>query len=325
MKPFSYKISVIGAGAVGATLAQRLFESGLADVVLVDILKNLACGKAFDLLDASPITGTEKSIIGTDDYGQIQGSDIVVITAGLPRKPGMTREDLISKNAAIIKDVAVKIKTYAPGAIVIVVTNPLDTMAYLTYKTTGFDKSKVLGMAGVLDGSRFIALIADELKIHRSLVKTCVMGSHGDTMVPVVSQTLVSGKPLSSMLSKDKIDSIVKRTCDRGAEIVSLFGTGSAYYSPSAATLRMIRAIMDDRGEVVAASAYLEGEYGLKDIYMGVPCRLDSRGIVEVVELDLSKEERSAFAASAKAVGDSIELLRTSHILRQPAGEAGAG
>lgn len=325
MKPFSYKIAVIGAGAVGATLAQRLFESGLADVVLVDILKNIACGKALDLLDASPITGTEKSIVGTDDYKEIQGSDIVVVTAGLPRKPGMTREDLISRNAAIVKDVAAKIKTHAPRAIVIVVTNPLDTMTYLTYKTTGFDKTKVLGMAGVLDSSRFIAIIADELKIRRSSVKTCVMGSHGDTMVPVISKTFVNGKPLSSVLSGDKIDSIVKRTCDRGAEIVSLLGTGSAYYSPSAAALRMIRAIMDDRGEVITASVYLEGEYGLKDICMGVPCRLDSRGVVEVIEFDLSEQERVAFAASAKAVGSSIEFLRSSGLLRQPAEEAGAG
>lgn len=324
MKPFSYKISVIGAGAVGSTLAQRLFESGLADVVLVDILKNVACGKALDLLDASSIMGTEKAIIGTDDYKEIRGSDIVVITAGLPRKPGMTREDLISKNAAIVKDVAAKVRTHAPGAIVIVVTNPLDTMTYLTCKVTGFDKTKVLGMAGVLDGSRFIALIADELKVHRSLVKACVMGSHGDTMVPVISQTFVSGKPLSSILPKDKIDNLVKRTCDRGAEIVSLLGTGSAYYSPSAAALRMIRAIMDDRGEVITASAYLEGEYGLKDICMGVPCRLDSRGIVEVVELDLSEQEKAAFAASAKAVGSSIGLLRASQAFRQPAEEAGA-
>jgi len=309
MKPFSYKISVIGAGAVGATLAQRLFESGLADVVLVDIIKNIACAKALDMLDASPILRTEKSIIGTDDYKEIQGSDIVVITAGLPRKPGMTREDLISKNAAIVKDVSVKIKNYAPKAIVIVVTNPLDAMTYLAYKTTGFDKTKVMGMAGELDGSRFIALVASELKIRRSLVKTYVMGSHGDTMVPVISRTSVDGKPLSGALSGDKIDDIVRRTRDRGAEIVSLLGTGSAYYSPSAAVLKMIRTIMDDVGEVVTASVYLEGEYGLKGIFMGVPCRLDSRGIVGVVEFDLSEQEMSAFLNSAKVVKDSIELL----------------
>ena len=309
MKPVSYKISVIGAGAVGATLAQRIFEADLADVVLVDIVKNLAYGKAIDLYDASPITGSEKSITGTDDYKNIASSDIVVITAGLPRKPGMTREDLISKNAAIVKDVASKVKIYAPEAIVIVVTNPLDTMTYLAYKTTGFDKSRVFGMAGVLDGARFSALIAEELKVHRSSIQACVMGSHGDTMVPIISKTFVKGKPITELLSKDKIDSIVKRTCDRGAEIVSLLGTGSAYYSPSAAVLRMIKAIMDDVGEVFTASAYLNGEYGLKDIYMGVPCRFDRRGIVEVVEIGMSEAEKSSFQKSAKAVKSSIELL----------------
>lgn len=309
MKPFSYKISVIGAGAVGATLAQRIFEGGLADVVLVDIVKNLACGKAIDLLDASPLAGSEKRIMGTDNYKDIEDSDIVVITAGLPRKPGMTREDLISKNAAIVKDVAGKIKVHAPDAIVIVVTNPLDTMTYLTFKTTGFHRSRVCGMAGVLDGSRFTALIAEELNVRRSSIQTCVMGSHGDTMVPIVSKTFVKGKPLAELLSKAKIDEIVKKTCDRGAEVVSLLGNGSAYYSPSAAVLRMIRAIMDDVGEVLTASAYLNGEYGLKDIYMGVPCRFDRRGIVEVVEMEMSESEKDAFKKSAKAVKGSIDLL----------------
>lgn len=311
MKPFAYKIAVVGAGAVGATLAQRIFESGLADVVLVDIMKNIACGKALDLLDSSPITRSEKSIIGTDDFKDISGSDIVVITAGLPRKPGMSREDLISKNAAIVKDVSLKIRSYAPDSIVIVVTNPLDAMTYLAYKTTGFPKSRVMGMAGVLDGARFTALIADELKVHRSLIKTCVMGSHGDTMVPIISMTFVKGKPLSSFMSQEKINSIVKRTCDRGAEIVSLLGTGSAYYSPSAAVLRMIRAIIDDLGEVVTASAYLEGEYGLKDIFMGVPCRLDSRGVLGVVEMDISEDEKAAFKRSADVVKASIDSMNS--------------
>ena len=309
MKSFSYKISVIGAGAVGATLAQRIFESGLADVVLLDILKNVARGKALDLLDAAPITLTEKTITGTDDYNDIQGSDIVVITAGLPRKPGMTREDLIAKNAAIVGGVSEKIKIHAPESIVIVVTNPLDTMTYLCHKTTGFPRSRVVGMAGALDGSRFTVLIAEELKVRRELVKTYVMGSHGDTMVPVISQTFVGGKPLASVMARDRIESIVKRTCDRGAEIISLLGTGSAYYSPSAAVLKMIRAIMDDVGDVVTASFYLNGEYGLKDICMGVPCRFDTRGVIEAVELDLSNDEKELFSKSAKAVKSSIELL----------------
>ncbi len=309
MKKSKFKVSVIGAGAVGATLAQRIFESAMADVVLVDIAKGMACGKALDLLDAAPITGTEQSIAGTGDYSQIEGSDIVVITAGLPRKPGMTREDLIAKNAAIITDVSIHIKSHAPSAIVIVVTNPLDSMTYLARKLTGFKREKVFGMAGVLDGSRFIALIAEQLKVPRASVETYVMGSHGDTMVPVISQTLVSGKPVAGLMPRETLERIVKRTCDRGAEIMSLLGTGSAYYSPSAAVFKMIRAIINDTKEVMTASAYLSGEYGFKDIYIGVPCRIGAHGIEEIVELDLSEEERSAFRASAQAIKSSIEFL----------------
>jgi len=309
MKKSLHTVAVIGAGAVGATLAQRIFESGLADVVLIDILKKVACGKALDLVDASPLTGTEQSIIGTDDYRAIEGSDVVVITAGLPRKPGMTREDLIAKNAAIITDVSVHIKSHAPNAIVIVVTNPLDVMTYLVWKLTGFKRGKVFGMAGVLDGSRFIALIADELKVPRASVETYVMGSHGDTMVPVVSKTLVSGKPVAGLMPAATLEAIVKRTCDRGAEIVSLLGTGSAFYSPSAAVFKMLRAILGDTKEIMTVSAYLEGEYGLKDIYIGVPCRIGRTGIEKIVELDLSNEEKSALNTSAQAIKSSIELL----------------
>jgi len=309
MKKSKFKVAVIGAGAVGATLAQRIFESAMADVVLVDIVKNLACGKALDLLDAAPITGTEQSIKGTGDYKDIEGSDIVVITAGLPRKPGMTREDLVAKNAAIITDVSIHIKNHAPSAIVIVVTNPLDSMTYLARTLTGFKPEKVFGMAGVLDGSRFIALIAEQLKVPRASVETYVMGSHGDTMVPVISKTLVSGTPVAGLMPKETLERIVKRTCDRGAEIVSLLGTGSAYYSPSAAVFKMICAIINDTKEVMTASAYLRGEYGFKDIYIGVPCRIGAHGIEKIVELDLSEEERAAFRASAQAIKSSIELL----------------
>jgi malate dehydrogenase len=303
------KIAVIGAGAVGATLAQRIIERGIADVVLVDILKNIAVGKAFDLLDASPAVGHERGIIGTDDYSQIAGSDIIVMTAGLPRKPGMTREELISKNAAIVKSVSENIKRHAPSAITIVVTNPLDAMTYLALKTIGSSRSRVFGMAGVLDGSRMAYLIAEELKVKRSTVETMVLGSHGDTMVPVLSATKVGGRPVAELLPKDKLDGIIRRTRDRGAEIVSLFGTGSAFYSPSAATLKMIEAIAKDRKETLAASALLEGEYGLKDICIGVPCVIGGRGMEKVVEADLSKEEREAFLKSASAIRSSIELL----------------
>jgi len=300
------KVAIIGAGAVGATLAQRVLESALADVVLLDVIKNLAIGKALDLLDASSLLGHERNIIGTDDYKEIKGSQVVVVTAGLARKPGMSREDLIAKNAAIVKNVARNIASYAPGAIVIVVTNPLDTMTYLVCRTTGFNRERVFGMAGALDGSRFIYLISDELKVPRSSISTYMLGSHGETMIPVLSKTYVDGKPVMGLISKDKLDLIVKRTRDRGAEIVSLFGTGSAYYSPSAAAFRMVEAIAKDSQEILVASAYLDGEYGLKDICIGVPCKIGRRGIDKIVDIGLSEEESRAFRKSAQAIKNSI-------------------
>ncbi|MDO8536367.1 MAG: malate dehydrogenase [Candidatus Omnitrophota bacterium] len=303
------KVSIIGAGAVGATLAQRVLESGIADVVLLDIVKNLALGKAMDLSDASPIVAHERSIIGTDDYKDIGSSDIVVITAGLPRKPGMTRDELISKNAGIIKDVASKVKAHAPKSIIIVVTNPLDVMTYLTYKVTGFPKNRVIGMAGALDGSRFIYLIASALGVPRSSVETYILGSHGDTMVPLISQTKVDGKPISGIMDSGKLQAIVKRTCDRGAEIVSLFGSGSAYYSPSAAVFKMIESILKDKKDILAASAYLEGEYALSDLYIGVPCKIGKNGIEKIVELDISAEEKASLAKSAESIKALNKLL----------------
>lgn len=309
MSKKNHKVSVIGAGAVGATLAMRIAESGIADVVLLDIFKNIACGKSLDLLDASSIVGHERYVKGTDNYEDISSSDIVVITAGLPRKPGMTREELIAKNSAIIKDVANNIKTRSPNAIVIVVTNPLDSMTYLTYKTLGFKRGKVIGMAGILDGSRLVYLLADELKVPRASITTFVLGSHGDTMVPLISHTKVNNKPVEKLLSKERIEKIIKRTCDRGAEIVGLLGTGSAYYSPSAAVFKMINAILNDTKEILAASAYLDGEWGLKDIYIGVPCKIGKNGIEEIVELELAEDEKKAFLKSAQAIKNSIQLL----------------
>jgi malate dehydrogenase len=303
------KISIIGAGAVGATLAQRLLESGASDIVLLDIAKNMAVGKALDLLDASPIVGHERTILGTDDYKEIKSSDIVVITAGFARKPGMTREDLIAKNAWIVKGVSENIKRYSPDSIVIVVTNPLDTMTYLAYKTTGFKRERVFGMAGLLDASRFIYLIAAELKIPRSAVQTYMLGSHGDTMVPILSKTYVSGKPISGIMTKEKLGAIVKRTCERGAEIVGLLGSGSAYYSPSAAVFKMINAALEDTKETFVASVCLEGEYGLKDVAIGVPCKIGRNGIEEIIELELSEEEEAAFRKSAKVIKSSIDIL----------------
>lgn len=309
MKIDKYKVAVIGAGAVGATLAHRILEGDIGDVVLIDILKDVACAKAYDLMDAAPIKEHERTIIGTDDYEKIKGSNIVVITAGLPRKPGMTREDLVAKNAAIVRGVSEKVKAYAPEAILIVVTNPLDVMTYLAYKTTGFDKKRIIGMAGVLDGSRLINLVASELKVPRSEIETYIMGSHGDTMVPVLSKTTVSGKPIRDVLPKDKLEAIVKRTCDRGAEIVKLLGTGSAYYSPSAGVLKIIESIVDDSREVLEVSAILEGEYGLKDIAIGVPCVIGKNGIEDIVELELDEEEKTLFSKSAQAIKSTIKLL----------------
>lgn len=301
-----YKVSVIGAGAVGATLAMRVAEAGLADVVLLDILKDVALGKSLDIGDASPVIGHERAILGANDYAAIDGSAIVVITAGLPRKPGMTREELISKNASIVKEVSNNIKAYAPSSIVMVVTNPLDAMTYLALKTTGFKREHVFGMAGVLDGSRFIQLIADELKVKRSSVQTYVLGSHGDTMVPILSETRVSGRPIQELLPKERIDDIIKRTRNRGAEIVSLLGAGSAYFSPSAAAFRMINAVINDTKETLVVSAYLNGEYGLKDVPIGVPCKIGRLGIEKIVEINLSKEERAAFLRSAQSIRKSI-------------------
>ncbi|MDO8524857.1 MAG: malate dehydrogenase [Candidatus Omnitrophota bacterium] len=305
----AYKVSIIGAGAVGATLAQRVLESGLADVVILDIAGNMAKAKAFDLLDASPIVGHDREILGTDDYIDIASSDIVVITAGLARRPGMTREDLIAKNAEIVRSVSGNIKKYSPDSIVIVVTNPLDAMTYLAYKATGFKREKVFGMAGLLDASRFIYLIASELKVPRSSVETYMLGSHGDTMVPILSKTTVSGKPVSEAISKGSLDAIVRRTRERGAEIVGLLGSGSAYYSPSAAVFRMINIILKGPEETIVASAYLNGEYGLKDIAIGVPCEIGPYGIEKIIELEMSREEDTAFRNSAKAIKNSIDTL----------------
>jgi len=303
------KIAVIGAGAVGSTLAMRVIEEDLADVVMVDIARDMAIGKAIDLLDASPVVGHERSVTGTDDYALIAGADIVVITAGFARKPGMTREELIAKNASIVKGASEKIKQYCPRSIVIVVTNPLDTMTYLAYKSTGFPKEKVFGMAGVLDGARFIALLADQLKVKRSSIETYMLGSHGDTMVPLVSQTRVQGKKLEGLLPKETIEKIIKRTRDRGAEVVSLLGSGSAYYSPSAAVVEMIKAIMKDTKKTLVASVYAQGEYGLRDLCIGLPCSIGKSGIIKVVEMAISDDEMRALHASAQAIKATLSAL----------------
>jgi len=302
------KVSIIGAGSVGATLAMRILESDLADVVMVDIAGKMAKGKALDLLDAAPIAGHGKFIKGSGDYADIASSDIVVITAGFARRPGMTREELISKNRAIVRDVSANVRKYAPDAIVVVVTNPLDAMTYEVYKTTGFGKKAVMGMAGVLDTARFTELLSEELKVPRVAITTYVLGSHGDTMVPVISQTMVKKRSVDKMLPPERLKAIIERTRNRGAEIVECLGTGSAYYSPSAAVFEMVRAILKDTKETLVVSAYLEGEYGQDGIFIGVPCRIGRRGIEEVVVLEMSEEENAAFARSAQAIKNSMEI-----------------
>lgn len=303
------KITIIGAGNVGATLAMRAAEARLGDIVLFDIVEGLPQGKAMDLMDASPIIGYDNTVLGTNDYKDFKGSDVIVITAGLARKPGMTREDLIFKNAAIVQDAVNKIKETCNDPIVIVVTNPLDVMAYHAYKSGKFKKNKVIGMSGTLDTSRFINLIALELKEPRAKVEAFVLGCHGDTMVPIVSKTFVDKKPLKSLLSEDAIKRIVDRTKNRGAEIVASLKTGSAYYSPSAGVYEILCAIKNNSSKTLSVSTLLEGEYGIKGCFLGVPAEIDKNGIKKVIEVELSGDEIAALRDSANKTIEVLSLL----------------
>jgi malate dehydrogenase len=303
------KITIIGAGAVGATVAQRIVEKELGDVVLTDIVEGLPQGKALDLLEAGPLFGYDSKIIGTNDYRDIEGSDVVVITAGIARKPGMTREDLLKINTKIITDVSQNIKRYAPGSVVITVTNPLDIMTYVTMKTTGFEPNRVFGMSGVLDSGRFAAFIALELGCSVRDINAMVLGGHGDTMVPIPRFTTVSGVPITELMQGSTIKQLVDRTINGGAEIVNLLKTGSAFYAPSAAVTNMVEAVIKDMKRILPVCAYLNGEYGKKDIYLGVPVKLGRKGIEKIVELELSGEEKKALDRSAEAVKAGIASL----------------
>lgn len=296
------KISVIGAGNVGAEVARRLAEKDLGDIVLVDVLEGIPQGKALDMLQAGSIVGYNSKIVGTNDYSEIKDSAVVVVTAGLARKPGMSRDDLLIKNAGIVKSVSEKIKKYAPNSIILIVTNPLDTMTYVAWKTSGFDAKRVVGMAPLLDLARMATFIAIELKVPVTEVKAMVLGTHGDLMVPIPRRTLVSGKPITKLLSKEKIDQIVERTKKGGAEIVGYLKTGSAYYAPSAAAAYMVESMLKNRNEVIPSSVYANGEYGLKDLYIGLPAKLGTNGVKEIIEIDLSKEEQTALQKSADAI-----------------------
>ena len=303
------KVTVVGAGFVGATCARRIIEKDLADVCLIDIIEGLPQGRALDLMESAPVEGYSAQIVGTNDYKDTKDSDIVVITAGIARKPGMSRDDLLQTNAKIITDVVTKIVKHSPNAILIMVTNPLDVISYLAYKVSGFKSNKVIGMAGVLDSARYRYFIAEALDVTPSLVHAFVLGGHGDSMVPLPRYSTVNGIPITQLLPKKKIDEINKRTQNGGAEIVGLLKTGSAYYAPSASAVEMVKSILLDENKVLPCCVYLNGEYGLRDIYCGVPARLSKNGLEEIVKIDLTKEELASLKKSSDAVKANIKKL----------------
>ena len=303
------KVTVVGAGNVGATTAQYIVERELADVVLTDVVDGLPQGKALDLLEAGPVHGYDCRITGANDYEPTAGSDIVVITAGLARKPGMSRDDLLLKNAEIVGSVVAETARRSPTAVLIVVTNPLDAMAQLALRRSGFPKQRVIGMAGVLDSARFRTFIAQELDVSVENVTAFVLGGHGDTMVPLPRYSTVAGIPITELLPKDRLEALVKRTANGGAEIVGLLKTGSAYYAPAASVVEMIEAILKDKKKVLPCTAYLEGEYGVKGLFVGVPVKLGRRGIEQILQITLSPDESAALQRSAAAVRELTSKL----------------
>lgn len=309
MKLRSPFTAVIGAGQVGATTAQRILEQGVSDVMLFDIVEGMPQGKALDMMEAAPIEGHSKRILGTNRYEDIAGADIVVVTAGLPRKPGMTREDLLALNAKIIKDVCQNVKKYAPNSKLIIVTNPLDIMTYLAFRETGFPENRCFGMAGVLDTARMRYFIAERLDCVPSEVEAVVLGGHGDLMVPVSSHSKAKNKPVKDLIPAQELAAIEQRTRDGGAEIVKLLKTGSAFYAPASSVCEMVKAVLRDEKKVLPVCAYLKGEYGLNDIYFGVTAQLGKNGIEKVVEIPLLPEERKALELSAAKVKQGIAEL----------------
>ena len=300
------KITIVGAGNVGATAAHWAAQREMADIVLVDIIAGMPQGKALDMMETGPVEGFDTRIVGTNGYEETTSSDVVVITSGLARKPGMSREDLLAKNKEIITSVTTEIVKRSPQSILIMVTNPLDTMTYLAKKVSGFPKNRVVGMAGVLDSARFRSFIAMELNCSVEDVQAFVLGGHGDEMVPLARYSTVAGVPLPELMSPEKIDRILERTRKGGGEIVALLKTGSAYYCPSAAAVQMVEAILLDKKRILPCSAYLEGEYGLSDMYFGVPVKLGSEGVEEIIEVKLTPEEKASLEKSAASVKKSI-------------------
>jgi malate dehydrogenase len=305
------KITVVGAGNVGATTAQGLARKELArEVVLVDIVEGVPQGKGLDQWQSAPIEGFDTRVIGTNGYEETAGSELVVITAGIARKPGMSREDLLNTNAGIVGEVSRQVRETSPDAIVIVVSNPLDAMAHVCHQITGFPRERVLGMAGVLDTARYRAFIAQELDVSVEDIQALVLGGHGDTMVPLASYTTISGIPISQLASRERIDAMVDRARTGGAEIVSLLKTGSAYYAPAAAVVQMAEAILRDKKRILPCSVLLQGEYGISDLFLGVPVKLGRRGVERILEVELSAEEAAALRRSAEAVRETVALLK---------------
>jgi malate dehydrogenase len=304
------KISIIGAGMTGATATHWLAERELADLVLVDIVEGMPQGKALDLLQAMPIIAKDVNVVGSNDYAATKGSDIIIITAGLPRKPGMSRDDLLKTNAEIVGKAATETLKYSPDAIYIVLTNPLDTMAYLTMKVTGLPRERVIGQAGILDSARMRAFVALETGVSVENIDCYVLGGHGDEMVPLTRHSNIAGIPLRDYLSADKLEAIVNRTRKGGGEIVNLLKTGSAFYAPSAACVQMAEAILKNRNLIVPCAAYMDGEYGLKDMYFGVPVMLGRKGMEKIIEYKLDDEEKAMFEKSAAAVKETHDALK---------------
>lgn len=303
------KVSVIGAGNVGASLAQMVVQSGIADVVLFDIAEGIPQGKALDLSEACPVWGSSSSIVGTNDYDHTSDSDVIVVTAGFPRKPGMSRDDLLNANAKVVSDVVENTAKLSPQAVIIVVTNPMDVMAQVSLKVSGFDPGRVVGMGGILDSARFRTFVAWELCVSPEDVEALVLGGHGDLMVPMPRFTTVRGVSITELISKERIDALVERTRHGGAEIVALLKTGSAYYAPAAATYQMVKAVLLDEKRMMPCSAYLNGEYGVNGIYTGLPVMMGSAGVEKIIELNLNEQEQRDFQKSVGAVKSLVEKI----------------
>lgn len=305
------KITVVGAGNVGATTAQRLAEKELArHVVMVDVAEGIPQGKGLDQWESAPIEGFDSRVLGTNSYEETADSEIVVVTAGIARKPGMSRDDLLNTNAGIVKQVSEQIKKTSPNAILIIVSNPLDVMSYVAMQVTGFPRERVIGMAGVLDTARYRSFLAEAADVSVRDIQAMVLGGHGDTMVPLISYTSVSGIPITQLISKEKLDAIVARTRTGGGEIVKHLKTGSAYYAPSSAAVQMCEAIARDQKRILPCAAWLQGEYGMRDLFLGVPCKLGRGGIEKIYEVNLTAEERSALEASAEAVREPMRAVK---------------